>query len=135
MTDLKGIDLSIETTVSLSLSLSERSQGVSSQSDVPKIPAINLHLVANRALDFDFVADFNVVAHVRAVDVYFSNSRVPSKLGRFVRLVKASTATGRFWFVVVIYRFSVVELDAGVVAGHGETSGGFHRGGGAERGA
>ena len=94
MTDLKGIDFRLKL-LFLSLSLSELSQGLSSQSDVLKIPAINLHLVANRALDFDFVADFNVVADARRRR-RFSNSRVPSKLGRFVRLVKPRPRPGGF---------------------------------------
>ena len=70
---------------------------------------------------------------MRSVDVNFTHAGVPTKFGRFVGGIKATTATGRFRFVVVIYRFSVVELDASVVAGHGETSGGFHRRRGAER--
>jgi len=107
----------------------------SRQGNVPKIFTVNFNFFADGAFDFNLVADFYVVADVRAVDEDFTDAGVPAELCGFVCGVKASTATGRFGFVVVVYRFPVVELNALVVSGHGEASGGFHGGGGAERGA
>ena len=107
----------------------------SRQGNVPKVFTVNFNFFADGAFDFNLVADFYVVADVRAVNEDFTDAGVPAELCGFVCGVKAPTATGRFGFVVVVYRFPVVELNALVVSGHGEASGGFHGGGGAERGA